>query len=65
MGTESKILSAWTAAWILVDGHIACAKCGERQPITDAEGKFRHAVDCPADEHPWVRLHDELDRQRG
>lgn len=65
MSAENETLSAWVAKWVLVDGQIACVKCGRRQSVKDAEEEFVHASGCEADVHPWTILHDALDRERG
>jgi hypothetical protein len=46
-----------------------CAGCLESQALGDCDSQFSHAPTCEASDelakHPWVALHDILDRERG
>lgn len=68
MDSEREI-EKWNARWIIVAGRAVCTGCLESQALVDCESLFFHAPTCEAGhdqtQHPWVELHDILDRARG
>jgi hypothetical protein len=62
-------IEKWNAGWMIVAGRAVCTGCLESQALEDCESPFFHAPTCEATDeqakHPWVALHDILDRARG
>lgn len=60
---------AWSSAWALIGGVVACTGCMQSQTISNAEEPFPHNPNCKAksevDPKPWAGLHDILDFERG
>jgi len=60
---------AWSAAWALIGGVVACTGCMHSQPISDADKAFPHDPTCTARDEvatrPWAELHQILDDERG
>lgn len=63
------LIEEWNARWVIVAGRAVCSECLESQALEDCERPFSHAEACEASDavvkHPWVALHDLLDRARG
>lgn len=62
-------IEIWNARWMIIAGRVACTGCLESQALEDCEIPFSHAPACEASDeqtkHPWIALHDILDRARG
>lgn len=62
-------IEIWNARWMINAGRAVRTGCLESQALEDCESPFSHASICEASDeqakHPWVALHDILDRARG
>lgn len=60
---------AWSAAWALIGGVVACTDCMQSQSISGADEPFPHDSNCTAKDEvaskPWAELHQILDAERG
>ena len=60
---------AWSSAWALVGGLVACTGCMQAQSVSLCEDVFPHEPCCKAKggvaQMPWEELHQLLDFQRG
>lgn len=66
---SDRTIEKWNAQWMFVAGRAVCRGCLESQALENCERPFPHALPCELSEgssdHPWVALHDILDRARG
>jgi len=66
---NERAIEQWNAQWMIVAGRAVCTSCAASQALEDCEQPFSHADTCAinkeGNKHPWVALHDMLDRARG
>lgn len=66
---RNRCMIAWSSAWALVGGVVACTNCMQSQSISRADQPFPHDPACgvraEVASRPWVELHEILDKERG